>query len=475
MYDASFPFESKFTRLGCRLNHKQLSKESGRIGGQRPRPRVALLGTFGADDVAHFQYIFPTVWRADNISRLEELVDVREIDLIVIASGVTSAGNWPREAHCVCFSRHIERLPGPLTNTYMKILGAADTEEFRFPEALLPVSRRREADYGSLTSVRGWPRLDLDYPAFMVGATEVETATTIFNSGAIISEHHTNSPLAIAFLREDTGLGVGWLPSVDRNQSAWVDLLVAQWAQSDKRAFPSYGDWTNSPEWMVPQEMQILSQIQAFEQKKREFVINIDKQIGELTAELALAKTNANKGLRRLITTQGKELVDEVAKALKSIGFNVVQVDELVGEKRPKREDLRLEHLTKGGEQWNAIVEVRGYARSGGTTTDLHRLARFAELYMKETGKAPNKRIYVVNGEVELPPSQRQEPLASATEDLQIFSESDGLLIWSIDLFRALKATNPTDYPALLESIKCAKGRWIPAKTLTPIIAEIEP
>jgi hypothetical protein len=307
-----------------------------------------------------------------------------------------------------------------------------------------------------------------------VGVTELETATAIFNSGAIICERWNNSPLAVYFMRKDHPLGVAWLPAEHTNEAAWVEVLVTQWAQSDKRAFPGYGDWTNSPEFIVPQEMQILSQIQALEQKKREFVIGLDKQIGELTTELAVAKTNANSGRRRLVTAQGKELVDEVAKALEDIGFNVAEVDKLVGEKKPKREDLRLQHLPKGGEQWNAIVEVRGYARSGGTTADLLRLARFAELYKKETGKAPDKRIYIVNGEQDLPPSQRQKPLASATEDLRIFSESDGVLIWSIDLFRALKTTNPANYPALLGSIKCAKGRWVPVKTQTPILLEIE-
>jgi hypothetical protein len=338
-----------------------------------------------------------------------------------------------------------------------------------FADVPLSVSRRREADYGDLSSVRGWPRLDLNFKVSIydggVLQTERTSATSIFNSGSIICERHTNSPLAVAFIREESNLGVGWFPSVTKNRAAWVEVIVTQWAQSDKRAFPGYGDWTNSQEWMVPQEMQILSRIQALEQKKREFVIDADKQIGELTMELALARTTADSGRRRLITAQGPELVDEVARALQDIGFNVVDVDQLVGGKRSKREDLRLEYLPKGGEQWNAIVEVRGYARSGGTTADLGRLARFAELYRKETGEAPDKRIYIVNGELELLPSQRQEPLASATEDLQIFSESDGVLIWSIDLFRALKATDPTDYPALLKSIKRAKGRWTPFKT----------
>ena len=429
-----------------------------KIGGQRPRPRVALIGSFETSDVDHFQRMFTTIWQAQDIWDMEELVDVRELDLIVLASDVEQAGGWPQKTHIICFSKNVDRLPGPTPRSYLQISGEAETEEFSFPDVSLPINRRREADYCNLTSVRGWPRLHLTYT--QIETTELETATTIFNSGTIICERHTNSPLAVAFIRENPNHGVGWLPSVGTNQAAWVELLVTQWAQSDKDAFPNFGDWTASPEWMVVEEERILSQIQALEQKKQEFVVEIDKHIGELTTELTLAKTNANKGQRRLITAQGKELVDEVTKALKDIGFNVTDVDELVGEKGPKREDLRLEHLDKGGEDWNAIVEVRGYARSPGNNTDLLRLARFAELYRKETGQTPDKRIYIVNGQLELLPSQRQEPLASAPDDLQIFSESGGILIWSIDLFRALKATDPADYPALLETIKHAQGRW---------------
>ena len=439
---------------------------NGKIGGQRPRPRVALLGNFEANDVEHFQRMFPTIWPAKSMSDLEKLVDVREIDLIVIASGVNDAYDWPEKTHVICFSDYISSLPGPVPNSFLQVSGDAETEEFLFPDVPLPLSRRREADYPNLTSIRGWPRLHLGY--FSIATTELETATTIFNSGAIICERHTNSPLAVYFLRKDSGLGVGWLPSVDTNQAAWVELLVTQWAQSDKEAFPSFGDWMDSPEWMVAEEEQILSQIQALEQKKRKSVVEIDKQIGELTTKLGLARANANKGQRRLITAQGEELVDEVAKTLKDIGFNVTPVDQLVGKKGTRREDLRLGHLDKGGEEWNAIVEVRGYTRSGGTTADLLRLGRFADLYEKETGRVPDKRIYIVNSQLELPPSQRQEPLASATEDLQIFSESDGILIWSVDLFRALKATDPTDYPVLLESIKHTQGRWVPFDVPSP-------
>jgi len=450
----------------ARYSNQVTSNMNGKIGGQRPRPRVALLGTFGHEDVEHFNRMFPTIWSAPNINDLKELVDIREIDLIVIASGIPGASYWPQHTNVVCFSKHIEQLPGPVQYSYLKIYGAAETEEFLFPDVPLAFSRRRRAEYDNLTSIRGWSRLSLNFhfnpKVTLVSQRKRKTATTIFRNGVIISERHTDSPLAVAFLIVHNSLGVGWLPNVDRNQAAWVDLLVTQWAQHNKDAFPSFGDWTDSTEWMVPEEEQILSEIKALEQKKQESVTKIDKQIAELSTQLGIAKVIANKGRRRLITAQKDELVEEIAKSLAEIGFNVEVVDKILDETDPKREDLRLKHVDRGGTDWNAIVEVRGYARSGGKTADLQRLNRFADLYIKETGHAPDKRIYIVNGELELLPQYRQEPLAPAAEDLQIFAESEGILIWSIDLFRAIKATDPTDYPALLESIKQAHGRWVP-------------
>jgi len=440
---------------------------NGKIGGQRPRPRVALLGSFEPDDMEHFEHMFPTIWLAKNIVDLEDMVDVREIDLMIIAKGIEYIGDWLNTTHGICFSDLIDNLPGPTSNTYLEITSTAETEEYLFPDVPLPISRRRGADFNDLDSVRRWPRISLTYS--QIETTKLATAKAIFNRSGIICELQTNSPLAIYFLREDTNLGVGWFPSLDKNLSAWVELLVTEWAQTDKDAFPYFRDWTESREWMVAEEEEILSKIEDLKKKKQETVNKIDKQISELSTSLATAKLNANKGRRRLITAQGPELVDEVMKALNEIGFKVMPVDDQIADNKRKREDLRLSHSGKMGEKWNAIVEVRGYARSAGKTDDLQRLGQFAKLYQKETGQFPDKLIYIVNGQLELTqPSQRQEPLAPQPDDLEVFSDSDGILIWSIDLFRALKTTEHTDYPALIESIKCAQGRWVSVDVSSP-------
>lgn len=450
----------------------KLLSMGGKVGGQRPRPRVALLGNFPESDVRHFENMFPTIWAAENQYELEKEVDIREIDLIVIAPNINWAGGWPQETHVICFSDEIKRLPGPLNHSYVRISDVAETEEFVFPHIPLPLSRLREADFGSLSSVRGWERLKIEIPlpppdgirgsGHYLSKDEREEAIGTFNQGRIIFEAHTKEALAIYFLRKDCNLGVAWLPMISRNYASWVAVLVAEWAKLDKEAFPSFGDWTSSPEWLVYDEERILTQIKEFEQQKQESVVKIDKQISKLINKLVEAKLTANNGLRRLITAQGPELLDEVAKCLDNIGFTVDFIDEQIGQGEPKKEDLRLKHIDKEGKEWVAIVEARGYARSGGTTADLLRLSRFADMYKIETGKYPDSRIYIVNGQLELLPSERQEPLISAKDDLRIFAESNGVLIWSVDLFRALKAVASTDCPHILESIKCSQGRWVP-------------
>ena len=438
---------------------------NGKTGGQKLRPRVALLGTFGSEDVKHFSRMFPTIWQAPNIDDLKAIVDIREIDLVVIAAGIAQASNWPAWTNVICFSKHINILPGPVPHSNVRITDNAETEEYLFPDVPLPFGRLRDIEYHDLTSVRGWPRIELDFPyspVYSVPEAEREEATTIFENGAIICEHHTNAVLATVFRRKDTGLGVSCLPSIDKNQAAWVDLIVTQWAQSNREAFPTYGDWMGSPQWMVPEERHILSQTQALERKKSEYVTKINKQVDELMSEFALVKSNANKGVRRLITAQGAELVDEVAKALSKIGFSVDPIDKTLNKTDPKREDLRLNHIGKDGKEWHAIVEVRGYSKSGGTLRDFMRLDKFARLYRKETGQDPDKRIYIVNNQLDLLPPQRPEPLTGAIEDLEVIGETDGILIWSVDLFRVITQTDPKNYFTVLESIKHAHGRWIP-------------
>ena len=45
-------------------------------------------------------------------------------------------------------------------------------------------------------------------------------------------------------------------------------------------------------------------------------------------------------------------------------------------------------------------------------------------------------------------------------ETLPARAEADGVVIWTGDLFKAAKALNEDNKATMLESIKCATGRW---------------
>lgn len=91
----------------------------------------------------------------------------------------------------------------------------------------------------------------------------------------------------------------------------------------------------------------------------------------------------------------------------------------------------------------------------------MSRLGRFEKLYIEEKSGSPDKKVYVVNGQTDIPnPQHRQEPLISAQEDVQIFAEDNGVIISTIDLFRLVKNLQYFDHAVVRESIKKAEGRW---------------
>jgi hypothetical protein len=352
-------------------------------------------------------------------------------------------------------------LPGPIDESFVSGVETAETEEFSLPEVSLPLDRCRSADFSKLESIRGWLRLSLQFKQpIRFPLDQLDPIRKIFANGTILAEGITRSALAVVFLRQDNKLGVAWLPNDIYSQSKWVEVLVSEWAKTDTKRFPNFGDWTSSPEWMTPLELKVVEEIETLKETKQNLIDQLDKKIAASQSKLILVSNEINKSRRRLITAQNDDLVDEVVRVLSEIGFQVEVVDKVIKENQPKREDLRLTDPSGPNKDWEAIVEVRGYSRSSGKTNDFLRLYRFAELYRQEKGHLPYKQIYIVNGQLELSPSQRQEPLSSSTEDLQLFAESNGLVIWTLDLFGALKFYSSDKYFAIKNSIMTSAGRW---------------
>jgi len=444
-----------------------------RIVGERPRPRVVIVGELDPDALERLKGLFPTVWQVENIAGLSDLVDYRENDLLILGVNATSQpynspnNNWLQEsywpyaesAHLISFSEELIFLPGPIDQTVLYNDQVSTVRECYLPGLPLPLERQRASDLEQTDSVKDWRQYRL---ASLLSDAAAERASEVENQlieTALILSAHDQLPLAGMYIRESSELGVAFLPGTHFDQYAWINLIAQEWAKSDPDGLPGLSDWASDPAWMVPQERAIAEKIEELETEKSETIKRIDQELQTLSQELADARIIANRGRRRLLTAQDDELVEEVEELFTELGFRVENVDEVLPEGAPKREDLRLR--LPDNDSWEAIVEVRGYRRSGGRTRDLGRLSRFARLYQQETGDWPDQLIYIVNGQIEITdPSLRQEPLAPAEEDVEEFANNDGVVIATTELFHVAQSLDGLDPVQVRKSISQARGRW---------------
>jgi len=355
------------------------------------------------------------------------------------------------------------QLPGPFNDLLLVSEEQAQTEQFVLSELPLALNRRRKIDLSGLENIRGWSNLQYMFDDVKSNGGDMALFNKIqkeLYDYAIISESHALSPLALLYQRMAKNINVAWLPNPIFTQPAWTELLCLEWAQHDHERFPNFGNWQKMPEWMTQEEEKLKSQTVALEHERQLYNRLVDQKLGELDNQINQTMLAVNQGRRRLITSQGQELVDEVANVLHEFGFEVQKMDEELAPEQTKYEDLRL--TIPDDKDWEAIVEVRGYGNSGGKTDDFLRLERFARYYYKEKGRWQSKKILIINGQIELLPNQRQEPLAAAIEEVKTFGEDDGLIIWTLDLFRAWKRLPKVDSKVLRQSIVESTGRWEP-------------
>lgn len=255
----------------------------------------------------------------------------------------------------------------------------------------------------------------------------------------------------------EVGKGIAWFPNPVKSRIAWVGAILDAWSEQDPDSL-GFTLWQERAEWMTAEERSIRDDLETMERERREFLARQARQVAEVEERRSIVRREADAGVRRLLTAKDYDLVEAVSEALGVLGFEVESVDDSLGPAQARREDLRLTDADEPS--WRAIVEVRGYAKSAGKTSDFQRLGRFAMMYERSEGHPPSQRLYVVNGQLDLPPDQRERPLAGATEDVEEFSQADGAVISTVDLFRVAVSSVPIDKASVRRAIRSARGLW---------------
>ncbi len=201
------------------------------------------------------------------------------------------------------------------------------------------------------------------------------------------------SPLALALL----------LPEAS-NLVAWFRAFLCELYESDPSRVPQAPPRLNQPsDWYTPQEKDLAHQISQIESA----VERLSTERDHLQNALAAEEERAERGIRRVLWTDGDDLVTAVRDILANLGFVVRNMDAEWKQGEPKREDLRLTH--QGVPGWEAIVEVKGYT-SGTKTNDARQIRENRDRYITEEGRPPGLTVWLSNPYRTMEPSSRPAP-----------------------------------------------------------------
>lgn len=232
------------------------------------------------------------------------------------------------------------------------------------------------------------------------------------------------SPLAGSY--ERTNEASVWLVPEDVGDLApWVLAALRDWHSLYPERFPGIPEWTSESKYRSGAEVRLHEELKArtkaIEAEVKRFLA--DKK--EIESRLSAAAEDAARYERALLTAQGDELAQAVAQALRDLGFNVRNMDEK-WEPQRRREDYRITDPDQG--DWIAVAESKGFTK-GMKETGLVSLGRWVSMYAADERRLPSAQWYIANQNLREDPDVRPDPLATRSDVLKTFTESDGLVI----------------------------------------------
>jgi len=404
--------------------------------GRRERPRLLVIGVDEASEFGrHLTKLAPTTRFLPQNAHLG-LLRQRDWDAAVL---------WDTDA----------RLEPHL---FVIQFGGTEADGFELSEADVVISRRSQ-------TVATQFKIPDDLPLSIASLTRSELAPIVLNSSTtqtidLLLRSYKGSPpsnldvksILRPFLLDADDRPVAgryqrggeisewWIiPETVANPERWVAAALEEWRSIAPESFPGDAAWSTRPEWATSEELVVWQDVESLEADWRAAVTAHDEAASNLEVRRQEAQQRSDENERRLLTSQGEDLVEEVVTTLTAIGFTVQDVDREVTVPGDRREDIRV--TDPDVPDWIAIGEVRGYGR-GAQLNDLLRLGRFVVRFARDVGKEPEAVWYVVNHFRELDPSSRPAPLEGNKEEVATFADGGGVVIDTRDLFRLRSRVN---------------------------------
>ncbi len=239
--------------------------------------------------------------------------------------------------------------------------------------------------------------------------------------------------------------------------SQWFRTFLADISEFDPTRVPEppslLGDLSD---WYTPEESSLAKRISQIEGE----MARLDRERQQVKEELATATRNAEETIRRAIRQDGSELVDAVSQLLEELGFRVENIDDRKKPDEAKHEDLRL--TLSDRLSWEAIVEVKGYAK-GIRTNDASQIRRHREHYVAEKQRPPDLTLWLAN------PFRNDDPAARPAPDKNVHTNAEivgAVCMLTTDLYRLWQRVMDGECAAgdaVRQLVEAEPGLWRPS------------
>jgi hypothetical protein len=450
---------------------------------EQPRPRVLLLRVDDKTLAARLADKIPTLAAVDHLAG----VDLHEWDCIVTNHEYTSlkVNQPPRrsgysfhedeDAKTFTWGQHLpDHISVVFAPTSERGIRRANILDFQprtgkeQPSLPLVVIIRDNMDGQHVSYVEGLPLEIADVvKERLVPIARKRTSHTIYEvrSGDYTGERDLrlrpflfgprHTPLAGSYERTDKA-SVWLLPEDIGDLAPWVLAALRDWHSLYPERFPGIPEWTTDSKYRSSAEERLHEDLKT---RTEAIQAEVQKFLAEkegIESRLSAAAEEAARYERALLTGQDEELAQAIARALRDLGFAVRDMDE-EWEPGKRREDYR---ITDPDEvDWIAVGEAKGFTK-GMRETGLLSLGRWAGMFAVEEKRLPSGQWYVANHYLRQDPEVRPDPLATRSDVLKAFIESDGLVIDTRALYVLLRAVQdePTLAPAVRQRLREARG-----------------
>lgn len=427
--------------------------------GARPKPRVAVVGSWTEEEQSALKAMFRSVEYYASVGRLRaEWPSPLDHDLVVLTHWTPGQGTEGLEGYDVPHVIAVGPVPCavPFGEHRLVATERARSSEHHTDDPPGRIGRRLNAWLDGVEHVRHWhiiaikgmARRASQSQALVTGAdSEDDDIHDVLDGATILWAHDPRGALGVVTHVHPAGFEGGepgewfglnrrtaFLPNVKDHRVAWVEAIVHDWAEQDRETFATVIPWREQPEWQTAQERELAGKVAEIEARRAKLLAELKGEQDQVEEQLAEARRAADGFERAILTTKGTELVVAVSRMLNELGFEVRDMDAEKQPGEPKREDLRLTHPFRPG--WVALVEVKGSATRSTGNDFARQINRAANRYRDEANKWPDLKLVIHNGEFSLPPGHRHRPFETAPAEREEHAADGLLVIGTEDLFR---------------------------------------